>query len=191
MGDDAFEDLPLDKWRWHPSPLAGQVVYVLTRSPQGVVNMAPKSWVTMAGFSGPVVGFGCSTTHHTCANAVSTGAFTLSFPDAAQAQSAAAVSQAPRDQRLGVTGLTLGDPSPGAVAHLRECPAFCECELYRVVELEEQEVFIFGRITRIAVRSGLTAQGARQAYRELAPAFFLEPRVMAGLGPLIEEEPSP
>lgn len=188
VSDDAFEDLPLDKWQWRPSPLAGQIVYVLTRSRAGELDVAPKSWVSMAGFAGPIVGFGCSTTHRTYANALEMGVFTLSFPDLAQARRAGAVAEAPRERRLAASGLTLGEPSPAAVPHLRECPAFCECELYRAVELEGRDVFIFGRITRIAVRAGLPGQTSAQAYEVLAPAFFLEPGVVAGLGPAL---PSP
>ena len=81
-----FIDLPLDKWRWHPSPLAGQVVYALTRSAEGELDVAPKSWIQMAGFGGPLLSLGCSRRHRTRDNIVSTGRFTLSFPTIEQAR---------------------------------------------------------------------------------------------------------
>ena len=101
-----FIDLPLDKWRWHPSPLAGQVVYALTRSAEGELDVAPKSWIQMAGFGGPLLSLGCSRRHRTRDNIVSTGRFTLSFPTIEQARLARAVADAPRDERVAVSGLS-------------------------------------------------------------------------------------
>ena len=34
----------------------------------GVINVAPKSWVSMAAFAGPTVGFGCNVEHGTHRN---------------------------------------------------------------------------------------------------------------------------
>jgi flavin reductase (DIM6/NTAB) family NADH-FMN oxidoreductase RutF len=57
--------LPTDKWQWHPSPVHGQIVYVTTRDADSGIDLAPKSWVSMAAFHGPVIGFGCSEQHRT------------------------------------------------------------------------------------------------------------------------------
>ena len=178
-----FIDLPLDKWRWHPSPLAGQVVYALTRSAEGELDVAPKSWIQMAGFGGPLLSLGCSRRHRTCDNIVSTGRFTLSFPTIEQARLARAVADSPRDERVAVSGLSPEESTSGGVAHLRECPAYCECELYREVALEGDEVLVLGRITRLAVHDGVVGAPTREAYALLAPGFFLEPGVMTGLAP--------
>ena len=43
MDTQEFEDLPLDKWQWHPSPLPGQIVYVTTQNVDGELDLAPKS----------------------------------------------------------------------------------------------------------------------------------------------------
>lgn len=108
-----FIDLPLDKWRWHPSPLAGQVVYALTRSAEGELDVAPKSWIQMAGFGGPLLSLGCSRRHRTCDNIASTGRFTLSFPTIEQARLAQAVADAPRDERVAVSGLSPEESTSG------------------------------------------------------------------------------
>ena len=77
---DPFAILPLDKWKWHPSPLAGQIVYVLTSSASGELDLAPKSWVQMAGFNGPLLSLGCSKHHWTHNDIMTTGHYTVSFP---------------------------------------------------------------------------------------------------------------
>lgn len=179
-----FADLPLDKWQWHPSPIAGQIVYALTRSTSGEIDVAPKSWVQMAGFTGPLVSLGCSTRHRTRGNIEATHRFTLSFPTIEQARRADAVSQVPREDRVATSGLTLEDSGSGGVPHLRECPAYCECELYREVALEGDEVLVLGRVVRLAVHADMLGAGTREMYSRLAPGFFLEPGVMVGLRPL-------
>ena len=188
MSDGAFRTLPLDKWQWHPSPLAGQIVYATTTGRDGATDLAPKSWVSMAAFAGPVIGFGCRRCHRTCRNATATGRFTLSFPTVEQARVAQAVASAAHADRLGVSGMTLSEPVDGAAPHLLECPAHCECVLIRTVGLDEEgdgdEVFLFGRIERIAVRREICDLPASEAYARLAPAFFLEAGLTAGLGPV-------
>ncbi|HET9014702.1 MAG TPA: hypothetical protein VFN57_03855, partial [Thermomicrobiaceae bacterium] len=55
--------IDLDKHAWHPSVLPGQVVLVSTVDSDGWPNVAPKSWITMAAFHGPVLAFGCNVAH--------------------------------------------------------------------------------------------------------------------------------
>lgn len=82
-----------------------------------------------------------------------------------------------------MSGLSPEESTSGGVAHLRECPAYCECELYREVALEGDEVLVLGRITRLAVHDDVVGAPTREAYALLAPGFFLEPGVMTGLAP--------
>jgi len=56
--------LSLDKHSWSPSPLLGQVVLVTSVDAHGVIDVAPKSWASMAAFAGPIVGFGCAVRCH-------------------------------------------------------------------------------------------------------------------------------
>ena len=51
-------------------------------------------------------------------------------------------------------------------------------------EGDGDEVFLFGRIERIAVRREICDLPASEAYARLAPAFFLEAGLTAGLGPV-------
>jgi uncharacterized protein YciI len=54
---------PVDKADWHPSVLPGPIVLVSTVDMQGEPNIAPKSWISMMAFRGPVVAFGCHSSH--------------------------------------------------------------------------------------------------------------------------------
>ncbi|MDU0348356.1 flavin reductase family protein [Actinomyces sp. MRS3W] len=179
-----FCQLPTDKWQWHPSPLAGQIVYVTTRSDAGEVNLAPKSWVSMAAFHGPIIGFGCSRQHQTYTNATATGMFTINFPTAEQAGRAAQVADAPREFRLRASGLSLDGVRTSGVPHLRECPAYMECHLVKSVEFDGGETFLFGKIDVIAIHRELSSLPIEEAYARLAPAFFCEPGVIGELRPL-------
>src|SRR5262245_22108941 len=72
--------LALDKGTWHPSMIPGQIVLVSTVSAQGEPNLAPKCWITMAAFSGPILAFGCNTAHATYQNILATRAFVVNIP---------------------------------------------------------------------------------------------------------------
>lgn len=158
--------------------MPGQIVYVTTRDADGEVNLAPKSWVSMAAFRGPIIGFGCSEQHRTCTNVAVTGRFTLSFPTARQAERAAEVADAPRGSRLAVAALTLEESPMGGAPHLLECPAYADCSLVRTVRFDGGEVFLFGRIELLAMHEELLRLPIREAYARLTPAFFCEPGVI-------------
>lgn len=139
----------------------------------------------MAAFRGPIIGFGCSEQHRTCANVTATGRFTLSFPTAGQAERAAEVADAPREGRLAVAGLTLEESCMGGVPHLLECPAYADCSLVRTVRFGGGEVFMFGKIDVFAMHEELLQLPIQEAYARLSPAFFCEPGVVGEmrLGP--------
>ena len=82
MADRMFQEMPLDKWQWSPSPLPGQVVLVTSVNADGEVDVAPKSWVTMMSTGEiPLIGFGCTMEHRTAHNVMATGEFAISVPD--------------------------------------------------------------------------------------------------------------
>lgn len=181
MPSQRFQQLPLDKWQWHPSPIPGQVVYVLTKRENGATTFAPKSWVSMAAFSGPILGFGCSADHETYKNVQRTRRFTISFPNLEQAEVSFAVAAAPREERLDVSGMTLQDSPNGGVGHLAECPAYCELALKTIVPFDDGEAFLFGQIQHLYVDGAILDLPRELQYERLRPAFFLEPDVLLGL----------
>lgn len=179
-----FVELPKNKWDWHPSPVPGQIVYLTTVNAEETVNVSPKSWISMASFDPPVVGFGCREDHQTLINAVARGRFTINFPTAEQADKSFAMANAPRQERLRAAGFTLEASAVDAVAHLAECPAYAECTIHDITRFPGGAVFVWGVIGVVAVLRRIGELKPAEAYAALSPAFFLEPGVVARLGPI-------
>jgi len=175
--------LPLDKHEWHPSMLAGQIVLVSTLDASGRPNVAPKSWVTMVAFAGPILAFGCNVTHATYANVIATNEFVINVLSESLAARAWALSDRHGDQRLHDSGLTPVPASVVAAPLIDECPAHLECELDDV-KLYGEEVFVFGRVVAASIDVRCTQGSALDQYGRLAPVFFLEEGTYGGLGPV-------
>lgn len=183
-----FVELPLDKHRWSPSPLLGQVVLVTTVDPAGIVDVAPKSWVTMVAFAGPLLGFGCNTGHRTYRNLEATGEFVVNVPDSALAEATWAMLGA--TDRLGSAGLTLAPGRTVAVPIIEQCRAHLECRLERTVAFAGGEVFVFGTVTAVAVDESIAAQAdPADGYSGLDPFFFLENSRYATIGSVRQASP--
>jgi flavin reductase (DIM6/NTAB) family NADH-FMN oxidoreductase RutF len=172
--------LPLDKRDWHPSMLAGQIVLVSTVDAEGRQNVAPKSWVTMVAFEGPVVAFGCNVTHRTYQNAVETGEFVVNALPESLVERAWKLSDLHGAERLRECGLT---PAPAQKVNaplVAECPAHLECEVEDVKRWGD-EVFVFGRVVAASMDEECLAGELAEQYERLAPVFFLEAGTYAGL----------
>lgn len=61
-------DFDLNKRRWHPSPLLGQITLVTNLNPDGVSNVAPKSRISMMALKPPILALGCNLKHQTAQN---------------------------------------------------------------------------------------------------------------------------
>lgn len=183
----SWSPLPLDKRSWPVSMLPGQIVVVTTTSVDGRVDAAPKSWVSMASFDPPVVGFGCSTGHRTYRNIKATGRFTVNVLPAALADRAWALLTAEGGARLGAAGLTLlrgTHPGPPRVA---QCTAHLECTHDQTVTFGGQECFVFGRIVAADIdERAFEADEPLAAYQRIDPVFYLHDRHVAGLAPPVD-----
>jgi len=177
-----FAPLPLDKHDWSRSPLPGQIVLVTTVDRDGAVDVAPKSWVSMAGFDPPVIGFGCSTAHLTHDNAAATGEFVINVVPASLAPATWAMLAHHGAERLEHARLRLGPASALAAPVVLDCVAHLECQLEQIVTFGHDEVFIFGRIVAAAIDAECLTGDAAVAYRRLDPCFFLQGGLYAGLG---------
>ena len=173
--------LPLDKHEWHPSMLAGQIVLVSTLDARGRVNVAPKSWVTMVAFAGPIVAFGCNVNHTTYANVLETREFVVNVLSESLATRAWALSDLHGDERRNVGAFT---PVSAAVVRaplIEECPAHLEC-IFDDEKRYGDEVFVFGRVVAVSIDARCTQGTAREQYGRLAPVVFLEDGTYSGLG---------
>lgn len=177
-----FTAVPLDKWQWSPSPLPGQVVLVTSRAADGTPDVAPKSWVTIVGMTGPRIGFGCSWQHRTARNVRETGEFVINLPDQGLAEAAWRLPElADRwalPEMATVPAVTVGVPA------LARCYVHIECRLDRIVEFEAEEVFIVGLIQRLEIDQAMLAPvDIPERYQVRQPFFFLEEGWAAPLGP--------
>ncbi len=175
--------LPLDKHEWHPSLLAGQIVLVSTLDAEGRPNVAPKSWVTMVAFAGPILAFGCNVTHATYANVIATNEFVVNVLPESLAARAWALSDRHGDQRLRDSGLTPVAATAVRAPLIEECPAHLECELDDV-KIYGDEVFVFGRVVAASIDVHCTQGTVQDRYGFLSPVFFLEAGTYVGLGPV-------
>ncbi len=180
MIDGVKVALPLDKHAWHPSMLPGQIVLVSTVDAEGRQNVAPKSWVTMVAFGGPVVAFGCNVTHRTYRNAVESGEFVVNAVPESLVERVWALSDLHGEQRMRECGLTPVPAQRVKAPLVGECPAHLECVLDDVKSYGD-EVFLFGRVVAASMDEECLAAPLEQQYERLAPVFFLEGGTYAGL----------
>lgn len=162
-----------DKKTWHPSLLPGQIVLVSTVDAAGRPNVAPKSWVTMAAFGGPIVAFGCTEEHVTLRNAEATGEFVINLVNEALAERMWELIDFHGEERLRRSGLTLVPASRVAPPLVDECPAHLECVLDDVKRYGA-EAFLFGRIVAASIEESCLAGTPAEQYFRLRPVFFLE-----------------
>jgi flavin reductase (DIM6/NTAB) family NADH-FMN oxidoreductase RutF len=165
--------LPVDKRQWHPSALAGQIVIISTVDETGRPNIAPKSWVTMVAFEGPILAFGCNRTHTTYANILKTSEFVVNVPSAPLVERIWRLLDHPPETRIERSGLTLCPAARVAPPLIADCSAHLECE-HEGTDFFGDEVLLFGRIVAALVNDDCVAREGVDSYAHLRPAFFLE-----------------
>ncbi len=161
------------KENWHPSVLPGQIVLVTTVDAPGEPNVAPKSWITMAAFKGPVVAFGCTEEHLTLRNVEDTGEFVVNVPSEHMADLIWQLVRHHGEERIRTSGLTMGPAQQVRPPVVEECTAHLECRLERV-ERFGAEAFVFGRVVAAAIDDDCIVGSPEEQYFRLRPVFFLE-----------------
>jgi flavin reductase (DIM6/NTAB) family NADH-FMN oxidoreductase RutF/uncharacterized protein YciI len=169
-----------DKHGWHPSVLPGQIVLVSTVDADGTPNVAPKSWVTMAAFAGPIVAFGCTEEHLTLRNVEATGEFVVNVVAEPLTDVVWEMVRSRGRERLRRSGLTLVAAQRVRPPLVLECPAHLECELDDVKRYGA-EALVFGRIVAASIDRDCTEGSLPDRYFRLRPVFFLEEGVYGSL----------
>jgi len=167
------ERIDLDKHSWHPSVLPGQIVVVSTSDQNGEPNIAPKSWVTMAAFKGPLIAFGCNVEHTTYKNIVKTQNYVINIPGEALAERIWALPHSFGKERIRLSGFTMAPADEISAPLVSDCSAHLECVLEKVVHFGP-EVMVFGLIAAISIDSALQQGDIARRYLGLRPIFFLE-----------------
>lgn len=177
-----FVPLPLDKHDWHPSPLPGQIVLVSTFDTDRTLDVAAKSWVSMAAFNGPIIGFGCNESHQTSRNIVANGEFVINIPDTRLASTVWDTLATHGAERVARSGLTFRPATVVDVPVVADCVAHLECRHSHTATFDDGEVFIFGTIVAASIDARCVTDNATVCYHRLDPLFFLENQLYAPLG---------
>jgi flavin reductase (DIM6/NTAB) family NADH-FMN oxidoreductase RutF len=163
--------LHTDKREWRPSPLPGQLVLVTTLNEDGVSNVAPKRWISMAVFQPPLLMLGCNLQHQTAQNILRSHEFVVNVPGAELADAAWRCSDLPHPRPVQAAGWT---PIPALSVkppRIEECKAHLECVYERHLTFGD-EVAILGRIVAVSVDKA--AAQADDPYAYLRLCLFLE-----------------
>jgi flavin reductase (DIM6/NTAB) family NADH-FMN oxidoreductase RutF/uncharacterized protein YciI len=171
---------PVDKADWHPSVLPGPIVLVSTVDAAGEPNIAPKSWVSMMAFRGPLLAFGCHRSHATARNAEEAGEFVVNLPPEALVERIWAMPASHGAERIARSGLTLLPARQVAPPLIGECKAHLECKLEAVTRLGA-EVVVFGKIVAASIDEDCAGSSIADQYFRLRPVFFLEEGVYGSI----------
>jgi flavin reductase (DIM6/NTAB) family NADH-FMN oxidoreductase RutF len=165
-----------------PRPIA----WVCSRSAEGVVNLAPHSFYTVACVDPPVVQFTSVGRKDSLRNVEATGQFTVCLtPEALFEQ----VNATGTDFPAGVSeaeqcGVRLEPSVRVSVPRVAESPVSVECTLHSTVRLGDSTV-VFGRVQMICVRASAVRDG-RPRIEHLQPLARLGGNEWSTIGEIRE-----
>ncbi|SEO97861.1 flavin reductase family protein [Trujillonella endophytica] len=165
-----------------PRPIA----WVCSRSAEGVHNLAPHSFYTVACVDPPVVQFTSVGRKDSLNNVEATGDFTVNLtPEALFEQVNATGTDFPPDQSEAEhAGLHLEPSLRVAAMRVAESPVSVECTLHSTVRLGDSTV-VFGRVQLISAWSSAVREG-RPRIEELRPLARLGGNEWSTIGEVLE-----
>ncbi|MFT3660049.1 MAG: flavin reductase family protein [Gordonia sp. (in: high G+C Gram-positive bacteria)] len=168
-GDDDVNSYALLTALVVPRPIA----WVATVDADGVGNLAPHSFFTVASVRPPVLAFTSIGVKDTLRNIRATGEFTVSLVDeesvdAANATSATFGPEVDEAERAGVVMAPGVVVNPGYVA---EAPAALECRLHDTVEFAGSTV-VFGEVVAFSIDEDVL-DGGHPVFERLRPVARL------------------
>lgn len=161
------------------------IAWVVTRSAEGVDNLAPHSFFTVASTDPPVVQFTSVGEKDSLRNAVATGEFTVCLtPEPLLEHINATATDFPADEsEIDATGLTREPSRHVATPRIAESPVALECRLDRTVDVGNCTL-VLGRVVHIAVSQDVLVDGAPDV-RRLAPLARLGGDEWSTLGEVV------
>ncbi|HEX2072913.1 MAG TPA: flavin reductase family protein [Geodermatophilus sp.] len=165
-----------------PRPIA----WVCSRSAQGVINLAPHSFYTVACVDPPVVQFTSVGRKDSLRNVEATGEFTVSLtPEALFEQiNATGTDFPPGVSEAAECGVRLEPSDLVGVPRVAESPVAVECTLHATLRLGDSTV-VFGRVQTISVWASAVRDG-RPRIEELRPLARLGGNEWATIGQVKE-----
>ena len=139
-----------------PRPIA----WVLTRSAEGVHNLAPHSFYTVACVQPPIVQFTSVGRKDSLANVEATGDFTVNLvPEELFEQANATGTDFPPDQsEAEAAGVRLEPSEKVGALRVAQSPVSIECTLHSTLRLGDSTV-VFGRVEWVSVWSDAVRDG--------------------------------
>ena len=166
-----------------PRPIA----WVSSVSADGVVNLAPHSFFTVASAEPPIVSFTSIGTKDSLRNVRATGQFVLNFAHRHLAEqiNATSANVPPEVDELAMAGLTSRDSSLVAVPRVAESAVAIEC-LAAGEHSFGRSTVVFGRVVHLSVDRRFLAGDGLPDVRLLDPAARLGRAEWAALGEIFE-----
>jgi flavin reductase (DIM6/NTAB) family NADH-FMN oxidoreductase RutF len=174
-----------------PRPIA----WVTTRSPEGIVNLAPFSAFTFVSNRPPMVGINvgrkAGELKDTGRNIHATGEFVVNIADDTMIEAVhlSAIEHEAHVSEVDVLGLATAPCLDVSVPRLAGAPASLECRLHRAIAFGEGgSEFLVGEVLRFHVRDGLLENGKIDT-RRLRPIGRLAGPNYALLGEIVTMRP--
>ncbi|MEJ2885922.1 flavin reductase family protein [Actinomycetospora aeridis] len=161
------------------------IAWVVTRSADGVDNLAPHSFFTVASTDPPVVQFTSVGEKDSLRNAQATEEFTVCLTPEPLLEhiNATATDFPPDESEIDATGLTREPPLHVKTPRIAESPVAMECRLERTLDVGNSTL-VLGRVVHIAVSDGVLVDGRPDA-RLLAPLARLGGNEWSRLGEVV------
>lgn len=149
-----------------PRPIA----WVSTLSANGVLNLAPHSFFTVACVRPPMVQFTSVGRKDSLNNVEATGEFVVNFAAERlfEQVNATATNFPPEVDEFAAVGLTTEPSTTVSVPRVAESPVAIECGLHTTLELGDSTVVI-GRVRYIAVDKSVVVEGNHPEVTRLRP----------------------
>jgi flavin reductase (DIM6/NTAB) family NADH-FMN oxidoreductase RutF len=170
---------------WERVFTVAPLVIVGSQEPNGTYDLAPKHMAMPLGW-GDRYCFVCTPRHSTYRNVERHGVFTVSFPNHFQiVQASLAASQREPDGTKPALAALPTFPAravDGVLVH--GCYLFLECELDRLVELEDGAGLVIGRVVAASAREDAIREPDRdddELLRHVSPLAYLSPSRFASV----------
>lgn len=178
-------NFPIDKRKWSPSLIPGNLVLVSTCCAEGKPNVAPKSWVQMVAFDPPTLMFSGTKGNTSENNILATEDFGVNIVDSSMAEKVYDCLQWYGAERIEKMGLTLKKASKIKASLVDECRAHLECRLVGTKEVGTGFI-LFGEIVAASLAQNIEQAAPGQKYGLLDQVLFLENQLYASVSKTVK-----
>ncbi len=166
-------NISIDKHEWSPSLLPGQVVLISTVDTKDVPNIAPKSWITMVSFEGPIIAFGTNRNNMTYANIINNSEYVINIPSEDIVKRIWSLPSVHGQQRTAQSGFKFSFWQGFRVPLIAECRGHLLCRFIDEKRFGDA-VMVFGTICEALMDDDLVVDAVEERYKAIRPIFFLE-----------------